>query len=152
VNSIPFEAVMEVDMRSLDPASLDRIDAVFRRTMEQGLAQENAAKRRGPDLELVLDKVGDRPSGETTEDAPLVQRALAAGELFAGRRPSLGTSSTDSNIPISRGIPAVTIGRGGVGGEGHSPGEWWLNVDGHLAIQNALLLLVAEAGLAAPST
>ena len=152
VNSIPFEAVMEVDMRSLDPASLDRIDAVFKRTMLQGLAEENAAKRRGPDLEVVLDKVGDRPSGTLPEDTPLVQRAQAAGEFFTGRPVSLGTSSTDSNIPISRGIPAVTIGRGGDGGEGHSPGEWWRNEDGHLAIQNALLLLVAEAGLAGPST
>jgi hypothetical protein len=65
---------------------------------------------------------------------------------------SLSTSSTDSNIPISLGIPAVTLGRGGVGGEGHSPGEWWFNRDGHQAIQNALLVLVSEAGLARPST
>ena len=152
VNSIPFEAVMEVDMRSLDPASLDRIDAVFRAAMARGLTDENAAKRRGPDLELVLDKVGDRPSGEMPEDTPLVQRALAAGEIFAGRLVSLSTSSTDSNIPISRGIPAVTLGRGGVGGEGHAPGEWWLNREGDRAIQNALLVLVSEAGLARPST
>jgi acetylornithine deacetylase/succinyl-diaminopimelate desuccinylase-like protein len=152
VNSIPFEAVMEVDMRSLDRASLDRIDGVFRAAMARGLADENGAKRRGPDLEVVLDKVGNRPSGETPEDAPLVQRAVAAAEIFAGPLVSLSTSSTDSNIPISLGIPAVTLGRGGVGGEGHSPGEWWFNRDGHQAIQNALLVLVSEAGLARPST
>ena len=152
VNSIPFETIMEVDMRSLDPASLDRIDAVFRAAMARGLADENGAKRHGPDLELVLDQVGNRPSGVMPEETPLVQRALAAGEIFAGRLVSLSTSSTDSNIPISRGIPAVTLGRGGIGGEGHSPGEWWMNREGERAIQNALLVLIAEAGLARPAT
>lgn len=149
VNSIPFEAWMQVDMRSVSPASLDRIDGVFRATMAAGLAEENAARREGPPLELVLDKIGDRPSGELADDAPLVQRAVASARTF-GAEPSLARSSTDSNIPISLDVPAVTIGRGGVGGEGHSPGEWWINRDGHLAIQNALLLLVSEAGLAEP--
>ncbi len=151
VNSIPFEAVMEVDMRSESPQSLDRIDGVFRAAMQRGLEEENAARRRGPPLELVLDQVGNRPSGTMPPETPLVQRALAASELVGGRA-TLETGSTDSNIPISRGIPAVTIGRGGLGGANHSPGEWWINRDGHLAIQRALLLLVAEAGLARSTT
>ena len=67
-----------------------------------------------------------------------------------GSEPRLRRSSTDSNIPISLGIPAVTIGSGGVGGGAHSPGEWWINRDGHLGIQAGLLLLVSEAGLAQP--
>ena len=67
-----------------------------------------------------------------------------------GGDPSGGFGSTDSNIPISLGIPAVTIGRGGDGGGGHSPGEWWRNEKGDVAIKNALLLLVSEAGLARP--
>lgn len=151
VNSIPFEAVMEVDMRSEDPESLDRIDAVFREMMRRGLDDENAAKRRGPDLELVLEQVGNRPSGTLDPEHPLVQRALSTGEIFGGFS-GLGVSSTNSNVPIALGVPAVTIGRGGVGGANHSPDEWWLNQDGHLAIQRALLLLVAEAGLAQPAT
>jgi tripeptide aminopeptidase len=151
VNSIPFEAVMEVDMRSEDPASLDRIDAVFREMMQKGLDDENAARRRGPALEMDLDQVGNRPSGTLDPEHPLVQRALATGEIFGGFS-GLGVSSTNSNVPISLGVPAVTIGRGGIGGANHSPDEWWLNEDGHLAIQRALLLLVAEAGLSRPAT
>lgn len=151
VNSIPFEAVMEVDMRSESPESLQRIDGVFQQAMERGLEAENANRRRGPALELDLQKVGDRPSGTMPASTPLVQRALAASAHLGGE-PELDMSSTDSNIPISKGIPAVTIGRGGVGGAGHSPGEWWMNVDGHIAIQNALLVLVAEAGLARSAT
>jgi hypothetical protein len=114
--------------------------------MQKGLDEENAALRRGNPLQLVLDQVGKRPSGVLPPETPLVQRAMATITHLGGR-PSLEMSSTDANIPISRGIPAITIGRGGVGGETHAPGEWWLNRNGHLAIQNALLLLVAEAGL-----
>ncbi len=147
VNSIPFEAWMEVDMRSESPASLDRIDEAFREAMERALAEENALRRDGPEIELELDRIGTRPSGEIPEDHPLVLRAKTAIELM-GSEPVLGRSSTDSNIPISLGIPAITIGSGGAGGGAHSPGEWWVNADGHVAIQAALLILVAEAGLA----
>lgn len=149
VNAIPSQAWMEVDMRSESEESLARIDAVFRDAMERALAEENALRRDGPALELELDQIGNRPSGEVADDDPLVERASEVVRLFGGT-PELARSSTDSNIPIALGIPAVTIGRGGVGDGAHSPGEWWSNRDGHLAIQAALLLLVSEAGLAEP--
>jgi acetylornithine deacetylase/succinyl-diaminopimelate desuccinylase-like protein len=147
VNSIPFEAWAEIDMRSESPASLNTIDAALRAAMQRALDEENALRRRGEALTVDMDKIGDRPSGEMDESEPLIRRAIAATRFF-GAEANTGRSSTNSNIPISLGVPAVTIGRGGVGGENHSPGEWWINVDGHLAIQRALLLTVAEAGLA----
>ncbi|MGI8635150.1 MAG: hypothetical protein ACR2KZ_07070, partial [Segetibacter sp.] len=61
--------------------------------------------------------------------------------------PKLSTNSTNSNIPISKGVPAVTIGKGGQSGGAHALNEWWINDKGHLAIENALLILVSEAGL-----
>ncbi|MDP2955813.1 MAG: M20/M25/M40 family metallo-hydrolase [Longimicrobiales bacterium] len=149
INSIPFEAWAEVDMRSEGGASsLDRMEAALRAAMRRAAEEENALRRRGDPLTVEVAKIGNRPSGEMDPQQPLVQRAIAANEFF-GADGDLGRSSTNSNIPISLGVPAVTIGRGGVGGENHSPGEWWINRDGHLAIQRALLLLVAEAGLAA---
>ena len=148
INSIPFEAWAEVDMRSESPASLDRVEAALLAAMPRALDEENALRRRGEPLTVDLDKIGARPSGETDPSAALVQRAIAANAFF-GAGGELGRSSTNSNIPISLGVPAVTIGRGGVGGENHSPSEWWINRDGPLAIQRALLLVVAEAGLAA---
>jgi acetylornithine deacetylase/succinyl-diaminopimelate desuccinylase-like protein len=147
VNSIPFEAVMEVDMRSESPEALARIEEAFLAAMGSGLEGENELRRDGPPLTLDADKIGDRPSGEMDPSVGLVQRAIAATEFF-DVEPALGRSSTNSNIPIALGVPAVTIGRGGVGGNGHAPDEWWINRDGHLAIQRALLLTVAEAGLA----
>lgn len=146
INSIPFEAWMEVDIRSESPEKLETVSAALLRAVEGAEEEENLARRDGPPLEVDLEKIGSRPSGETDPAAPLVQRAMATTRYF-GEEPSLSRSSTNSNIPISLGIPAVTIGRGGVGGENHSPGEWWINVDGYKAIQRALLLLVAEAGL-----
>jgi acetylornithine deacetylase/succinyl-diaminopimelate desuccinylase-like protein len=146
VNSIPFETWMEVDMRSESPASLARIEAAFLAAMDRGLEEENALRRDGDALTVVKDRIGDRPSGEADPAAPLIQRALASTAAF-GVEGQLSRSSTDSNIPISLGIPAVTIGRGGIGGNGHAPDEYWVNRDGHLAIQRALLLVVAEAGM-----
>ncbi len=145
INSIPFEAWMEVDMRSETPESLEIISQAFLDAVTQAVEEENRFRREGPMIQVQANRIGSRPSGETDPAAPLVQRAMAATRYF-GENPHLSRSSTNSNIPISLGIPAITIGRGGVGGENHSPGEWWLNQEGYKGIQRALLILVAEAG------
>jgi len=149
VNAVPFESWMEVDMRSESPESLARIEQVFLAAMDRALEEENALRREGAPLTVDKDKIGDRPSGELDPSTPLIQRAIATTEHFGGD-PELARSSTDSNIPISLGVPAVTIGRGGIGGNGHAPDEFWVNRDAHVAVQRALLLVVAEAGLAGP--
>ncbi|HTE23184.1 M20/M25/M40 family metallo-hydrolase [Flavitalea sp.] len=146
VNAIPFESWMEVDMRSESPDRLSGIDSLLQGAIKKALAEENQMKRRGSDLTVDVALVGDRPSGVQSNTLPLVQRSMASAMLL-GATPRLGISSTDSNIPISKGVPAVTIGRGGVGGGAHALDEWWINDKGHLAIQNALLILVSEAGL-----
>lgn len=146
VNSIPFEAWMEVDMRSADPESLKQIDVIFTKSMELALQDYNKSGIDGPPITLVLEMIGDRPSGEIPPEAPLVQRAMAATEFFEVK-PRLTRGSTNSNIPISKGIPAITLGRGGEGGGAHSLNEWWLNENGAEAIKLTLMLTVAEAGL-----
>jgi acetylornithine deacetylase/succinyl-diaminopimelate desuccinylase-like protein len=147
INSIPFESWMEVDMRSGSQAKLDDIDAVLHAATEQALQEENAARLDGPELTVDVDRVGTRPAAQGNADIPLVQRAMAATLAF-GIEPELQISSTDSNLPISKGIPAVTMSRGGVSGNSHAPEEWWQNVDGHIGIQIGLLTLLTEAGLA----
>ena len=146
VNSIPFEAWMEIDMRSESPERLQEIDAVFQEAMRQGLGEANAVRARGEELTLDVTMIGDRPSGEIPDDHPFVARALAATELLGGT-PSLRRSSTDSNTPISLGIPSITIGGGGAGGNSHSLSEFFMNHDGPVGIQRALLILVAQAGM-----
>ena len=146
VNSIPYEAWMEVDMRSIDPDRLAGIDRLFVEAMERALGEQNEERRSGAAMTVDIDQVGDRPSGEIDPATPFVQRALAS-VVQMGFEPQLARSSTDSNVPIALGIPAVTIGRGGAGGNAHALDEWWLNEDGHLAIQRSLLLILAEAGI-----
>lgn len=150
VNSVPFEAWAEVDLRSESPASLERVDAALQAAVARALDEENALKRRGEALTVAVDMIGDRPSGELPVETPIVQRGVAASRHL-GIEPRLGRGSTDANIPISMGIPAVTIGGGGVAGGAHSLNEWFLNRGGPLGIQRALLILLAQAGVAPAS-
>ena len=148
VNSIPFESWMEVDMRSESRAELEKINEVFIGILNEAVAEENKARstRLGP-VTLDLKLVGDRPSGETPRDALLVQTAAAAIRA-AGMTPTYSASSTDSNVPISLGIPAITIDSGGRGGRSHALDEW-IDVEKASSvrgIQSALLLLLTMAG------
>ncbi|HEY0110548.1 MAG TPA: M20/M25/M40 family metallo-hydrolase [Fibrella sp.] len=149
VNSIAFESWMEVDMRSEIPENLNQVDSLLKTSVQQALNEHNAMKRMGPALTVDVVKIGDRPSGELTDELPLIQRSMAALTNF-GFAPKTGRGSTNSNIPISKGIPAVTLGRGGKGGNGHSLAEWWYDDEGDKAIQLTLLTLIAEAGMVNP--
>ena len=146
VNSIPFESWMEVDMRSVSPERLNGVDALFQRAMREALEEANKLRRSGDPLTMEIDPIGDRPSGIVSVGASLVQAAMAATTYF-GLEPVLTISSTNSNIPISLGVPAITIGSGGVGGDAHALSEWWVNDNQALGIKRALLILAAAAGL-----
>jgi acetylornithine deacetylase/succinyl-diaminopimelate desuccinylase-like protein len=147
INSIAFESWMEVDMRSGSQDKLDDIDAVLQAAIEQALQEENAARLDGPELTVDIERVGTRPAVKGDDQSPIVQRAVAATRSF-GITPELRVSSTDANLPLSKGVPAVTMSRGGISGSSHAPGEWWNNADGHIGIQIGLITLLAEAGLA----
>ena len=145
INSIPFESWMEVDMRSVNVTKLDEMDAVFQQAMLDGLDAENAARTRGEPITVDIKKVGDRPVANGDANSPLVQQALAAIRSYEFS-PKLRTSSTDANIPISMGLPAITISRGGVSAGAHSFEETWTDKDSHIAIEIALLITLAQAG------
>ncbi len=146
VNSVPFESWMEVDMRSESPQRLAAVDSLLQRAVRRGLAEENAVRRHGDSLTVDVAMIGERPSGEIDLSTPIVQRGFAASRFF-GIEPVSRRSSTDSNIPIARGIPAITIGGGGTGGNAHSLTEWWYDDDAATGIKRALLILLAEAGV-----
>ncbi|WP_421807506.1 M20/M25/M40 family metallo-hydrolase [Flagellimonas sp.] len=147
VNSIPFESWMEVDMRAIDPKNLDEIEIVFKQSVEKAIKEYNESGIRN-EVTYELIKIGDRPSGELPATLPLIQRAMAATQHF-GVKPSLGRGSTNINIPVAQGIPAICIGRGGQGGGAHSLHEWFLNDEpGDESIQLALLITLSQAGLA----
>ncbi|WP_228237562.1 M20/M25/M40 family metallo-hydrolase [Allomuricauda sp. M10] len=146
VNSIPFESWAEIDMRAIDPKNLDEIESILLNSVEKAITAYNASGVKG-EVTYEMTKIGDRPSGELPASLPLVQRTMAATQYF-GVAPSLGRGSTNINIPVSKGIPSVCIGRGGQGGGAHSLHEWYLNDEpGDESIQLALLVTLAQAGL-----
>ncbi|QDK78380.1 M20/M25/M40 family metallo-hydrolase [Spirosoma sp. KCTC 42546] len=146
VNAIPYESWMEIDMRSESPEKLNEVDQLLQAAIQRALKEENGLKRQGPDLTVDVKKIGDRPSGKTEATAPIVQHAMAVTK-FMNAEPQLDVASTNANTPIALGIPAITIGSGGIGGGEHALNEWWLNDKGYLGMQRILLVLLTEAGL-----
>jgi acetylornithine deacetylase/succinyl-diaminopimelate desuccinylase-like protein len=152
VNSIPFEGVMEIDMRSENAGELAKVDAKIQKILKDALAAENA-RWTGPRaaaarLSLLVDTIGVRPTGGQADSAPIVQTALNAAKTL-GFSSQTGASSTDANIPISMGIPAIRIGGGGQGGGAHALGEWYVDTpNSYLGPQWAALLVSALAGVA----
>jgi acetylornithine deacetylase/succinyl-diaminopimelate desuccinylase-like protein len=149
INAIPGEASMEVDLRSISESELLRLDAFFRRTVREAVEQENANRRNDtPPLELNVSLIGERPSGETAEDSAIVVLAQEATRA-AGGTPVLERASTDSNVPIGLGVPAITLGAGGTSGNPHTLDEWYDPRDRHLGLRRALLVILGLARLAA---
>lgn len=153
VNAIPDDAWLEVDLRSTAPDMLDRFEREIHAAARAAADEENGRRVRGtPALTVAVMRIGSRPGGETPAEHSLVALAVQATRLV-GREPDLATASTDANVPISRGIPAIAIGAGGRGGDAHAPTEWFDNTDGHAGLARALAIVVGAAGLAggAPS-
>lgn len=148
VNSIPAEVSMHVDMRSESCAELAKVDTAFHAIVRKAEETENAARStREGRIKADPQMIGDRPCGETPRDSPLVQTVTAAVSAF-GLTPSYGIGSTDSNVPMSLGIPAVTIGRG-PGGRAHAPDEWVdVEIESAIqAVQVAMTIVLAVAGM-----
>lgn len=149
VNSIPNEAYMEFDMRSESPAELAKLDQAFLGVVRKSVESENAARsvKEGP-ITADIKLIGDRPAGETAATQPIVQNAQAIIRAN-GLKPISSFSSTDSNLPMSLGIPAVTIGSGGEGGRAHALDEW-IDVEKTKSLSGAkvgLGILLATAGV-----
>ena len=144
VNSIPFESWMEVDMRSSDPVSLAAVDATFQKAVDASVVEENARWGKPGVITVVKELVGDRPAGSTPENSSIVRHGLAAATVL-GFSSNLGEGSTDSNIPMSLGVPSITIGGGGRGREAHALTESFDTTDAWMGTQHALLLTVALA-------
>jgi acetylornithine deacetylase/succinyl-diaminopimelate desuccinylase-like protein len=146
VNSIAMSAGMQVDMRSVDAGALQALDDRFQAAIREALAEENARWRSGERLTVSVDTIGIRPAGSQPADAAIVRAANAAGRSLGFDVPAIA-SSTDANIPISLGIPAVTIDGGGKGGGAHSLSEWFDTQDSHLGTQWALLFVLTLTGV-----
>jgi tripeptide aminopeptidase len=144
VNAIPFECWMEVDMRSSDKASLEAVNAKYKAAVAEAIEDENRRwKNRGP-ISVLNELVGLRPAGSTSADSAIVITATSVSKMF-GFSGRLGEGSTDSNVPMNRNIPAITIGGGGMGTGAHGSDETFDTTDSWKGTQRAVLLSIALA-------
>jgi acetylornithine deacetylase/succinyl-diaminopimelate desuccinylase-like protein len=147
VNAIPERASMVVDMRSVSSDEIEKLEAYLRRVVEIAAREENSQRSMsGTSLSWELEQVGDRPSGETPVNSRIVRAAIECSRAL-GIEPRLDCSSTDSNIPISLGVPAITLGVGGISSNCHSLTEWYEPAGRELGIKRLLLLTGALAGV-----
>jgi len=155
VNSIPARASVKVDLRSEDESELNRLEASLRDAMTAGVRGENAASPGAGDdyaqlnpqsLEIKFTSLGTRPAGKLPSDSPLLA-TMRSVDSYLGNRARLERSSTDANIPLSLGIPAVAVGGGGRGGGSHTPEEWYDPTGRDLGLKRLYLAAIALAGL-----
>ncbi len=156
VNTISPDAAMEVDMRSESVDNLTKMDQLIHDAIAKGVAAENERWPRAPGKVTVrYDTIGIRPVGRVVQNdsTPIVKVALDAAKALGLPTSPSGSGSTDSNLPMSMGIPAMTIDGGGRGGNAHAAGEWYDDgTDGYKGPQWALLIVAALAGIARTTT
>ncbi len=144
VNSIPERATARFDLRSLDAEQLVRLEVELHRAVEDAVLAANISSRTkstAHPVQFRIERIGDRPAGRLSDDSPLLE-ALHAVDRHLGIRTEQRVASTDANIPLSLGIPALSIGAGGDGGGIHTRGEWYDASGRELALKRILLLLL----------
>jgi tripeptide aminopeptidase len=146
VNTIPESAMAAVEFRSTDVRQLVRLEVALHRAVEDAVEASNATTRTREkpyrSLRFEIEKIGDRPAAELPGDSPLLD-TLRAVDRHLGLRTDLRLGSTDANIPLSLGVPAVSLGAGGDGGGAHTRAEWYSGVNRELGLRRILLLTLA---------
>lgn len=144
-NVIPSQASARFDFRSTSPEQLIRLEVELHRAVEDAVLAANAGKRAGKQneaLDFTIEKIGARPSGSLPDDSALYQ-LLRAVDRHLNIRTEPRTASTDANIPLSLGVPALSMGGGGTGGGIHTPQEWYDAKDRQSGLRRVLLLMLA---------
>ena len=156
VNSIPESATASFDFRSTEVQELVRLEVALHRAVEDAVESANALagsrnivrgvkearNKAGRLISYVIDKIGDRPAAELPDDSPLLD-VLKAVDRHLGLRTDLRLGSTDANIPLALGVPAVSLGAGGDGGGAHTRAEWYSAAGRELGLRRVLLLTLA---------
>ncbi|MFN8063712.1 MAG: M20/M25/M40 family metallo-hydrolase [Vicinamibacterales bacterium] len=144
VNAIPAEAWMEVDLRSPDPGALKELESRFEAAVDAAVAEENTRWGRAAQVTVEKRLVGDRPAGATPSHAPISQTAESVA-MALGLPRLFSEASSDANLPMSLGIPAIAIGGGGRSFGSHTTDERFDGTDAWQGTQFALLLAAALA-------
>ncbi|KGR80048.1 M20/M25/M40 family metallo-hydrolase [Ureibacillus manganicus] len=147
INTISEKAEMFIDLRSNSQEELKKLEDKVLNIINQAKDEENHRWNQSDDITVNIEQVGDRPAGTQSPDAIIVQAAAAAASTLGFEPDSTPASSTDSNIPISLGIPAVTLGGGGDYGGIHTLNEYYDPTDAYYGVQNTLLTVLGLVGV-----
>jgi acetylornithine deacetylase/succinyl-diaminopimelate desuccinylase-like protein len=141
VNSIPASARAKLDLRSEEPALLDELSSLLTACVERGLENGNRSARNARLLAKVRE-LGSRPGGRLPDHSPLL-RVIQSVDGYLSIRSRVDCASTDANVPLSMGLPAVSIGAGGTGGGAHTAQEWYSPEGREQGLRRILLILAA---------
>lgn len=144
VNAIPHSAWMKLDIRSTQTEEIQRLSLAVETAVRAAVEAEN--RRGSGSLEARIQPIGDRPAAELPTSARILQVIQEVDQHF-GIRGRFEASSTDANIPLALGIEAITIGGGGMGGDAHTPYEWYDPRGRDLGLKRILLAALALAGV-----
>jgi tripeptide aminopeptidase len=148
VNSIPARAAVKIDLRSEDNSELNRMESALRDAIQAGVKEEVAAtpdtRMDADPLEIKFRSLGARPAGKIPENSPFLETVQSI-ERYLGNNSRSERSSTDANIPLSAGIPAIAVGGGGKGGGSHTLAEWYDPDGRELGLKRLFLIALATA-------
>lgn len=147
VNAIAAEAELGLDMRSNSGVELKKLEEQILQLAREAADEENKRWNQKDVIKVDFKLVGDRPAGSASLDSPMLHAARKGIASVGGEVKAIMASSTDSNLPISLGIPAVTLSSGGVGGGAHGPGEWYSPVNAWLGPQSQFLTIISLVGV-----
>ncbi len=154
VNAIPEQARARFDLRSTDAAQLVRLEVELYRAVEDAVLVANRGAevhgRHGHALRFTITGIGDRPAGALAHDARILE-LLRGVDRHLNLRTECRVASTDANIPLSRGVEAISIGAGGDGGGIHTRAEWYDARGRSLGLRRVLLLLLGLASAREPA-
>jgi acetylornithine deacetylase/succinyl-diaminopimelate desuccinylase-like protein len=142
INAIPSSARAKLDVRSEDPALLEEIVALLTPVVERSLQHFNRGSAGR--LTAKIKELGSRPGGKLPERSPLL-RTIEAVDSYLHIRARTDCASTDANVPLSLGLPAISIGAGGQGSGAHTPQEWYQPEGREIGLRRILLVLAALA-------
>jgi acetylornithine deacetylase/succinyl-diaminopimelate desuccinylase-like protein len=143
INAIPAESWVELDLRSEDADTLHLVESSVREALHASIAAEEA--RADGALSVEVTTIGERPAGRLSTSHALVQAALQATRDI-GEDPEHAVSSTDANVPLAAGVPAIAIGGGGKSANTHTQHEWFENTDGPAGALRLLHIIRQIAG------
>ncbi len=143
INAIPAESWVEIDLRSEDEPTLHLVESRMREALHASITAEHA--RADGALTVDVTVIGERPAGRLPTSHPLVEAAKQATRDL-GAEPECTVSSTDANVPLAAGVPAIAIGAGGRSANTHTRNEWFENTDGASGALRLLNLISRLAG------